>query len=233
MNKVLLGWFLLACCSAPVLADEASVVTGLSKVIPNITENHVSKTPIEGLYQVLIGARVVYASEDGRYILQGEMVDLVSRENMTDSALKTARQSEMAKIDEKKMIVFPAKNEKHVITIFSDIDCGYCRKLHAEINDYTDAGMTVRYMFFPRSGPNTESYHKAVSVWCAKDRNKALTDAKLNNKVVDKTCENPVDEHMRIAQVFGVTGTPAIIADDGTMVPGFVPANDLIQHLGW
>lgn len=161
------------------------------------------------------------------------MVDLVSRENMTDSALKTARQSEMAKIDEKKMIVFPAKNEKHVITIFSDIDCGYCRKLHAEINDYTDAGMTVRYMFFPRSGPNTKSYHKAVSVWCAKDRNKALTDAKLNNKVVDKTCENPVDEHMRIAQVFGVTGTPAIIADDGTMVPGFVPANDLIQHLGW
>ena len=93
--------------------------------------------------------------------------------------------------------------------------------------------MTVRYMFFPRSGPNTESYHKAVSVWCAKDRNKALTDEKLNNKVVDKTCENPVDEHMRIAQVFGVTGTPAIIADDGTMVPGFVPANDLIQHLGW
>ncbi|MBV1875432.1 MAG: DsbC family protein [Cycloclasticus sp.] len=233
MYKFLLGWLFMAICSTSVLADETSVVAGLSKVIPNITKDNVSKTPIAGLYQVLVGARVIYASEDGRFIVQGEMVDLLSRENMTDNALKIARKSELAKVDEKTMIIFPAKNEKHKITIFSDIDCGYCRKLHAQISEYTNAGMTVRYMFFPRSGPNTESYFKAVSVWCAKDRNEALTDAKLNDKVVNKTCANPVGEHMRIAQVFGVTGTPAIIADDGTMVPGFVPAKDLVQHLGW
>lgn len=233
MNKFLLGCLLLAAFSTSVLADESSVVAGLSKVIPNITKDKVSKTPIVGLYQVLVGARVVYASEDGRYVVQGEMIDLVSRENMTDQALKVARKSELAKIDDKIMIIFPAKNEKHKITIFSDIDCGYCRKLHAQISSYTDAGITVRYLFFPRSGPNTESYFKAVSVWCAKDRNKALTDAKLNDKVANKTCANPVDEHMRMAQVFGVAGTPAIIADDGTMVPGFVPANELVQHLGW
>jgi len=233
MNKFLLGWLFVAVCSTSVFGDESSVVAGLSKVIPNITKEKVSKTPVAGLYQVLVGARVIYASEDGRYIVQGEMVDLVSRVNLTDNALKIARKRELAQIDEETMIIFPAKNEKHKITIFSDIDCGYCRKLHSHISTYTDAGMTVRYLFFPRSGPNTESYFKAVSVWCAKDRNKALTDAKLNDKVVNKTCENPVDEHMRIAQVFGVTGTPAIIADDGTMVPGFVPAKDLIQHLGW
>ena len=233
MNKFLLGCLFFALCSTSVLADETSVAAGLSKVIPNISKDKVSKTPIAGLYQVLVGARIIYASEDGRFIIQGEMVDLESRENMTDNALKVARKSELAKIDEKTMIIFPAKNEKHKITIFSDIDCGYCRKLHAQISEYTKAGMTVRYMFYPRSGPNTESYFKAVSVWCAKDRNEALTDAKLNNKVVNKTCANPVDEHMRIAQVFGVTGTPAIIADDGTMVPGFVPAKDLVQHLGW
>ncbi|HIG79548.1 MAG TPA: DsbC family protein, partial [Cycloclasticus sp.] len=81
--------------------------------------------------------------------------------------------------------------------------------------------------------PNTESYFKAISVWCAKDRKQALTDAKLNNKVVNKTCDNPIDAHMKIAQAFGVTGTPAIIADDGTMVPGFVPAKALAEHLGW
>jgi thiol:disulfide interchange protein DsbC len=96
-----------------------------------------------------------------------------------------------------------------------------------------DAGITVQYLFFPRSGPNTESYFKAVSVWCADDRNEALTDAKLNDKVVNKTCANPVDEHMKLAQAFGVTGTPAIITEDGTLVPGFVPAKDLVKHLGW
>ncbi|MEW4982260.1 MAG: DsbC family protein [Cycloclasticus sp.] len=233
MNKFLLAWLLVIGFSTATFADESSVAKGLSKVIPSVTKDSVSKTPIKGLYQVLVGARVIYASEDGRYIIQGEMVDLLNRENMTDNALKMARKAELAKIDEKTMVIFPAKNEKHKITIFSDIDCGYCRKLHSQISTYTDAGMTVRYLFYPRSGPNTESYHKAVSVWCAKDRNEALTDAKLNDKVINKSCDNPVDEHMRIAQLFGVTGTPAIIAEDGTMVPGFVPAKDLIKHLGW
>lgn len=233
MKKCLLSWLFITVFSTTALADEASVALGLSAVIPNISKDNVSKTPITGLYQVLVGARVIYASEDGRYIIQGEMVDLVNRKNMTEQALNTTRQRELAKIDEKSMIIFPAKNEKHNITIFSDIDCGYCRKLHAQINDYTDAGITVRYLLFPRTGPETESYIKAVSVWCAEDRNQALTDAKLNNKVVNKTCENPVDDHMALGQVFGVAGTPAIIADNGVMIPGFVPAKELIQHVGW
>ncbi len=233
MKKCLLSWLFITVFSTTALADEASVALGLSAVIPNISKDNVSKTPITGLYQVLVGARVIYASEDGRYIIQGEMVDLVNRKNMTEQALNTTRQRELAKIDEKSMIIFPAKNEKHKITIFSDIDCGYCRKLHAQINDYTDAGITVRYLLFPRTGPETESYIKAVSVWCAEDRNQALTDAKLNNKVVNKTCENPVDDHMALGQVFGVAGTPAIIADNGVMIPGFVPAKELIQHVGW
>ncbi|HAI95824.1 MAG: disulfide bond formation protein DsbC [Cycloclasticus sp.] len=233
MKKCLLSWLFITVFSTTALADEASVALGLSAVIPNISKDSVSKTPITGLYQVLVGARVIYASEDGRYIIQGEMVDLVNRKNMTEQALNTTRQRELAKIDEKSMIIFPAKNEKHKITIFSDIDCGYCRKLHAQINDYTDAGITVRYLLFPRTGPETESYIKAVSVWCAEDRNQALTDAKLNNKVINKTCENPVDDHMALGQVFGVAGTPAIIADNGVMIPGFVPAKELIQHVGW
>lgn len=233
MKKCLLSWLFITVFSTTALADEASVALGLSAVIPNISKDNVSKTPITGLYQVLVGARVIYASEDGRYIIQGEMVDLVNRKNMTEQALNTTRQRELAKIDEKSMIIFPAKNEKHKITIFSDIDCGYCRKLHAQINDYTDAGITVRYLLFPRTGPETESYIKAVSVWCAEDRNQALTDAKLNNKVINKTCENPVDDHMALGQVFGVAGTPAIIADNGVMIPGFVPAKELIQHVGW
>jgi len=233
MNKFLIGFCFLALFSSAAHSNTAAVAKGLSKAIPNVKEENIVKTPIEGLYRVIIGARIIYASADGRYIIQGEMVDLVNRENMTDEALKVARRLELEKIDEKSMIIYPAKDEKHTITIFSDIDCGYCRKLHKNISSYTDAGMTVRYLFFPRSGPNTESYFKAISVWCAKDRNKALTDAKLHNKVVTKTCEHPVDTHMKLAQMFGVTGTPSIIADDGTMIPGFVPAKDLAKALGW
>jgi len=233
MKRFLIGFSFIVIFIGAANANELAVAEGLSKVIPNVKKEDVAKTPIDGLYRVIIGARVLYASADGRYIIQGEMVDLVGRKNMTEEALKVARRLELAKIDEESMIIYPAKDEKHTITIFSDIDCGYCRKLHKNISSYTDAGMTVRYLFFPRSGPNTESYFKAISVWCAKDRNKALTDAKLHNKVVTKTCEHPIDTHMKLAQRFAVTGTPAIIADDGTMIPGFVPAKDLAKALGW
>lgn len=233
MKNLLMGLMLFVLFNGLVFADEASIADNLSKVIPGVSKSDVSKTPIEGLYQVVVGARIVYTSDDGRYIIQGEMVDLVDRKNLTENSLNSVRKAELEKVDEKTMITFPAKNSKHTVTIFSDIDCGYCRKLHAEIDSYTDAGITVRYLFFPRSGVNTESYHKAVSVWCADDRNEALTDAKLNDKVVNKTCDNPVDEHMKIAQAFGINGTPAIISEDGIMVPGFVPAKDLIKHFGW
>ncbi|MFT6624287.1 MAG: thiol:disulfide interchange protein DsbC [Cycloclasticus sp.] len=233
MKKLLVGVLFGFVFNGAALSDVQLMAENISKAIPGVTKEDISKTPIAGLYQVVVGARVIYASEDGRYIIQGEMVDLINRENLTDKSLKLVRKEALAKVDEKSMIVFPAKNAKHTITIFSDIDCGYCRKLHSELSSYTDAGITVRYLFFPRSGPNTESYFKAVSVWCADDRNQALTDAKLNNKVINKTCENPIDEHMQLAQAFGVNGTPAIIADDGTMVPGFVPVKELVKHLNW
>ncbi|PCI22979.1 MAG: disulfide bond formation protein DsbC [Piscirickettsiaceae bacterium] len=217
--------------SFSVSADKRVVANNLSKVIPGVVEENISATPVAGLYQVIVGARIIYVSKEGRYIIQGEMVDLSTRENLTEVSLKNVRKVELAKLDESEMIVFPAKTEKHVITVFSDIDCGYCRKLHSQLSSYTDAGITVRYLFFPRSGVNTESYYKAVSVWCAKDRNQALTDAKLNNKVVKKSCDNPVKRHMDIGKSFGVTGTPSIIAGDGTMIPGYVPAQELIKHL--
>jgi thiol:disulfide interchange protein DsbC len=233
MRKLLLSLMIGILYSAVTFADEAAMAESLSKVIPNISKENISKTPIDGLYQVIIGARVIYASGDGRYIVQGEMVDLVTRESLTDKTLKLARKAQLAKVDESKMIIFAAKKAKHTITIFTDIDCGYCRKLHAGLDGYLDAGITVRYLFFPRSGPDTESYFKAVSVWCAKDRNEAVTEAKLNDNVVTKKCDHPIDEHMELAQAFGINGTPAIIADDGTMVPGYVPAKQLMEHLGW
>ncbi|PCH85148.1 MAG: disulfide bond formation protein DsbC [Piscirickettsiaceae bacterium] len=231
MNKFVWLVFVGALLSTLALADKGVAARNLAKAIPGVTEQDITTTPISGLYQVTVGARIIYASEDGRYIVQGEMVDLSTRENLTENASKAVRKAALGRLNNNEMIIFPAKSEKHQITVFSDIDCGYCRKLHAQLSTYTDAGITVKYLFFPRSGVNTESYHKAVSVWCADDRNQALTDAKLNNRIVNKTCNNPVTKHMEIARSFGVTGTPSIILDNGTMIPGYVPAHDLLKYL--
>ncbi|MBQ0724421.1 MAG: DsbC family protein [Cycloclasticus sp.] len=233
MKKLLMAVLFGLLCSEMVSADASKIADSLSKVIPTVSAANVTETAIKGLYQVDVGGRIIYASEDGRYIIQGEMVDLQSRTNVTEQALKKVRLAALEKVDSKTMIIFPAQNPQHTLTIFSDIDCGYCRKLHADLKSYNDAGISVRYLLFPRSGPNTESYHKAVSVWCASDRNQALTDAKLNDKVVSKTCDSPIDENIQLAQAFAVNGTPTMIADDGTLVPGFVPANELLKHLGW
>lgn len=228
---MLLAMLLAVFVSGSAFADTATVVKRLSTVVPGLTLEHVSETPVKGLYQVMVGSQVVYVSADGRYLLQGELIDLDTRENLSETASNNVRKAKLAAFSEKDMIVFKAKDEKYQITVFSDIDCVYCRKLHAGIDDYLAAGITVRYLFYPRSGPQTDSYFKAVSVWCADDRNEALTDAKLNNNIVKKTCDNPVDEHMLLAAKFGITGTPAIITASGKLIPGYVPAKHLIKEL--
>jgi thiol:disulfide interchange protein DsbC len=133
----------------------------------------------------------------------------------------------LAKIKNVEMIIFSPDKTKHTITVFTDIDCPYCQKLHAEIEDYNKAGIEVRYLMFPRAGVDSPSYKKAISVWCANDSNKALTDAKQGKKVEAKTCENPIQSQMTVAQMVGVTGTPAIVLEDGEMLPGYRPVKEM------
>ena len=129
------------------------------------------------------------------------------------------------------MIVFPAKEQKHVITVFTDIDCGYCRKLHAEMDKYNEEGITVRYLMFPRAGVDSPSYKKAVTVWCSKDQLDAMTRAKNGENLPNLTCDNPIQEEYELGQLIGVRGTPAIVMDDGGMLPGYVPAARLAKAL--
>ena len=119
----------------------------------------------------------------------------------------------------------------YTVTIFTDIDCGYCRKLHSELDQYLAQGITIQYVFFPRAGKDSDSYNKAVSVWCANDRNAALTAAKKDQNVPGKTCDNPVDEHMQLAAEFDVKGTPMIISENGNVYPGYLPAAQLVAAL--
>jgi thiol:disulfide interchange protein DsbC len=129
------------------------------------------------------------------------------------------------------MIVFKPKIAKYTVTIFTDIDCGYCRKLHSEIDQYMAEGITIQYLFYPRAGKGSDSYNKAVAVWCAKDHNAALTAAKKDEKIEMKTCDNPVDKHMQLAEDFEVKGTPMVVTEKGNIYPGYLPAKQLVEAL--
>jgi thiol:disulfide interchange protein DsbC len=231
MRKFLLSVSLVSSIAMNVsAADTTAIEAQLKTLLPNAPEAVITATPIEGFYQIQVGMTVVYMSRDGKYLLNGNLIELETRENLTDLAKSVARQSAMQKISESSMIVYPAKGKQtHFITVFSDIDCPYCAKLHKEIPALNEAGITVRYLGYPRSGMGSPSYHKAVSVWCAKDSLKAMDSAMLGKPVENKVCVNPVRDHMMQAKYFEVNGTPNIILDNGDLLPGYVPAKELIK----
>jgi thiol:disulfide interchange protein DsbC len=176
---------------------------------------------------------VIYVSSDGRYMLEGDLYDLKNRINLTETKRRAGRAKVINAIDEKSMIVFsPEKDKvKYTITAFTDVDCGYCRKLHKQIKQYNDLGIAVRYLAYPRSGVNTPSYYKAVSVWCSADRKEAITEAKSGAKMERKDCDNPVKAHMAAAKEVGVTGTPTLVLQSGQVIPGYVEPKRLIKIL--
>ncbi|MGF1545741.1 MAG: DsbC family protein [Thiotrichales bacterium] len=200
----------------------------LLKVIPNERPDSITATPAKGLYEVVYGGQVLYITEDGKYLLDGQLLDLESRKNLTEAAQNDARGKVMASVKDADTIMFAPKGKpKHIVTVFTDIDCGYCQKLHREMESYNAAGIAVRYMMFPRAGTGSDSYKKAVSVWCAENPRDAMTKAKNRETVKEATCANPVDEHYALGQQVGVTGTPAIVLEGGQVVPGYRPAKDL------
>ena len=204
----------------------------IQEVFPELARNAISPSPIPGLYQIMLGGQISYVSADGRYLVQGDVYDIEEERNLTEMHRESARQSAIDMIGEKRMIVFSPAEVKHSITVFTDIDCGYCRKLHRQISVYNQLGIEVRYMFFPRSGPDTDSWFKAESVWCADDRNTALTQAKSGSSIDSDDCSpTPVTEHYQLGRTIGIRGTPAIIAQGGELIPGYVAPNELLTHL--
>lgn len=219
----------LALLGGMAQADTKAVEDALKQALPTIKPDAINPSPIKGIYEVVVGARLFYVSEDGRYLMQGSMVDLKSREDLTEKKLSEARLGALQKLGTEQMIVFKPKILKHVAYVFTDIDCGYCRKLHSEIDQYLREGIEIRYLFFPRAGKDSDSYHKAVTVWCAKDRNAALTKAKNGENLARKQCDNPIDEHMALATAMGTNGTPMIVTEKGAILPGYVPAAQLTK----
>lgn len=221
----------LSLISITLAANEATIQKALEKAMPGAKIGAIKQSEVKGMYEVIIGASIYYVSEDGKYLMQGRLVDLVNKVDLTEQKLSSTRKAALEKLGTDKMIVFKPKIGKYKVYVFTDIDCGYCRKLHSEIDQYLAEGIQIQYLFFPRAGKGSDSYNKAVSVWCAKDRNEALTAAKKDGKIESKTCDNPVDEHMQLAAEFDAKGTPLIVTEHGNSFPGYLPAKQLLEEL--
>ena len=212
-------------------AGAAKVREGLQKVLPGVEPDAIRPAPLDNLYEVVVGPQLVYVSDDGRYLFQGTIMDLETQTNLTEPRRRAAVAEAIEAVGEDSMVVFGDPESEYTVSVFTDIDCGYCRKLHAEMEGFNEKGIRVRYLFFPRAGEKSESFDKAVSVWCADDSQAALTDAKAGKPVAERTCENPVAEHKRLGEAVGVRGTPALVLPDGELLPGYVPPSRLAAYL--
>jgi len=228
-----------AAAGAPASAQAAAapgtaagrVTAALRKIDPNASPERIGPAPVAGFQQVIIDGQVVYVSNDGKYLMQGVLYDIDNQRDAGAAALAEVRKELVARIPLKDRIVFSPENPKHTVTVFTDAECGYCRKMHSEIDQYMAQGIAVQYVAFPRMGPASEDFRKMEAVWCSNDRRQALTRAKQDKTVVSKSCTNPVAMQYRIGLQAGLTGTPMVLAADGTQVGGYVPAARLRQLL--
>jgi thiol:disulfide interchange protein DsbC len=192
----------------------------------------VRMTPVNGVYEITRGAEISYVSVDGRYVILGDMIDVDNDANLSENRRRAIRTRIIDGIPENEMLVFSPKDPKYTITVFTDIDCGYCRRLHSQIAEYNRLGIRVRYLFYPRSGPNTDSWHKAEAVWCSSNRNDALTRAKNGEAIKAPNCPaDIVARDYELGHKLSVDGTPAIFLSNGEMLPGYAPPGQLVKYL--
>ncbi len=200
-----------------------------------VPAKNIQSTPVSNLYLVSIPPRLFYISGDGKYVIDGDMIDVATKANVTEALRGKARLQAINNMGEGSMIIFSPKKGKvkNTITVFTDIDCPYCQKLHRDISKYNALGIRVRYLAYPRAGIGSSSYDKAVAVWCANDRKKAMTLAFAGNgqAVKGKKCDSPVAAEFRLGNMVGVRGTPSLVLDNGQMVPGYVPPKRLAAIL--
>lgn len=219
--------------TTPVQAqDTEKLKQRLQERLSEISISELRPAPIPGLYEMVFGSRIAYVSADGKYMFTGELIDLDSRSNLTAIRRGGLVLKSVEAMGEANMIVIGPAKAKRTLTVFTDVDCPYCARLHNEVPKLSQAGVKVRYLLYPRAGKETETYKRAVAVWCAKDRVKAVGVAKSGGKLEMKTCGNPVDEHVRLGQEVGVEGTPTVVFDDGRVIPGYAPAAELLALLG-
>jgi len=230
-TTIISGLLLTAPLTALAQDDYSAVEERVRTLAPNAKSIAVSETPIEGILMVQVGGEIVYMTADGNYMIQGRVVNMDTREDLTESAKSEVRRELIVGIDTTKQITFSPEEPAYDLTVFTDIDCGYCRKLHAQVDAYNENGIAIHYMAFPRAGIGSRSYEKFVAVWCADDQQEAMTQAKLGGEPDPDQCDNPIAEQYELGTALGVTGTPALLTADGTLIPGYVPPEKLRERL--
>ncbi len=212
-------------------ADEEidTLSKALAKRFPNVTVDKLERTAIPGLYQLVAGSQVVYTDVNGRYMIEGDLIDMDTGKNFSEIAKAGIRLKALAQLSDDEMVVYQPEKVEHTINVVTDIYCPYCRKLHNEMDDYLDNNIKVRYILLPLKGK--KDVEDTVSVWCADDRNLALDIAKAGGGVEKKSCPNPLAKHKLVSRQLGVTGTPAIVLEDGRMLPGYVPVKEVVKLL--
>ena len=213
---------------------EARVREALLTLNPQMQIDYVGPAPMPGFHEVIIGGQVVLVSNDGKYLVQGTVLDIAAKKELTQSsaALSRYRTDLLASVPAKDRIVFAPPNAKYTLSVFTDIECGYCRKLHSEIAEYNKRGIAIEYMAFPRMGLGSKDHKDMISVWCADDRKRALTEAKEGRPVPQRQCRStPVDMEYNVGQRLGISGTPAIFAADGTQLGGYLPPDKMREAL--
>ena len=211
---------------------EERLAKSLQLVFPDIDITRVNSTPIENIYEVMIGVDVVYMTGDGRFILKGDLIDMKERRNLSEDLRAQLRVDLLKKIPESEYIEFASKDSKDTIYVFTDVDCAYCRKLHRDVPELNDNAITVRYLAYPRAGVGSSTYQQMTNIWCAEDRPQALTEAKNGKPAKASDCKNPVERQHALGRKFGVRGTPAIFLESGRALSGYMPPDELLGILG-
>jgi thiol:disulfide interchange protein DsbC len=214
-------------------SDAVSVIReSLQRLLRVGTEKiEVKPSIIPNIYEVSVGSEVIYMTADGRYMVIGDVRDAKTGENITERKRSEMRLATIKSIKEQDTIAFKPKETKHVVHVFTDVDCPYCAKFHQEVSKLNEAGVEIRYLAFPRSPEGSEDFNKMVSVWCSKDKQQALTDAKAGKEIEKATCDGPVKQELEIGRSVGVSGTPALILPNGELLPGYLPADRLVAYL--
>ena len=221
---LLLSW--TAAAQAPAADPRVEIAKRLEVDI-----EAVRPSPVPGLFEVASGMEVGYVSADGRFYIDGDVFDMATRANLTEQRRQSTRSTLVKAIRDEDTIVFSPKGYQHTITIFTDIDCGYCRTLHREMAELNRLGVRVRYLMYPRGGPGSESWAKAEAVWCSADRPDALTRAKAGETITARKCQSQVEKHYALGRDLGIRGTPGIITGRGDYIGGYLPAPQLLERL--
>jgi len=244
VKRFIIG-LVISVCSSSIVSVHAEIsaevrtriVDSLSQARGDLEYADIKQTPIPGLYEVnIVSGPTLYVTEDGKHFIAGDMYQVMPGRfvNLQEQVRQSKRIEMMAVVDKSEQIIFSPKGEtKAVVNVFTDVDCGYCQKLHREIAQINAKGIEVRYLAYPRAGVDSEAAQKLATAWCAKDKQATLTKMKNREAVPINVCENnPVAKQHRLGELIGVTGTPNMVTTDGELIGGYLPADELAKYLG-